>query len=240
METPATDAADIPDRPTIYRSVSAVFGGSLIVVLCVAGIVDLLANGYLYWRLGACALLLAVLAFIFGPYPAAFSDAHRLVVRNPFRRIVLPWPRVTAAHAGLSMTVNDEDNRHYTVWSVPVSMRARRKVDRAQMRLATIARKEAARAQRASAGDFEPSRPRRGGGSRLGGFGGTGAYGGTGGNEHGDYAYADQAEQELEARRAACTDARDDTAPVEARWTWWTMALSAAGVVAVAIAFAAG
>jgi hypothetical protein len=242
MAKPATDVSGIPERPTIYRSVSALIGGLLIVVLCAVGVVDLLANGYQDWKFIACATLLAVLGFVFGPYPAAFSDAHRLVVRNPFRRVVLPWPRVVAAHAGLSMTVNDENDKRYTIWAIPVSMRARRKVDRAQYRMIAIQRKEEARARRSGVEAFE-SRPKRGSGSRMSfGIGGLGAgfSGGSTGFGNGDtpeYSYADQAEKELEERRAACTDAREDTAQVQTTLTWWTIALCVLAAAFVIVAF---
>ncbi|MBR7831266.1 hypothetical protein KDK95_33480 [Actinospica sp. MGRD01-02] len=151
MTTPASPV----DKPTAYRGVSAVIGGAVVMLFCIGGAVDLLAEeGTADMPGAAIMLLVAALAFAYGVFPAAFSGVDALVVRNPLRTITLSWGIVTKLTAQLSF-IAFTPTRRYTVWAVPVSLRDRRRAERARMR--DLARQ---------------NRPARAGRQRLSGLGG--------------------------------------------------------------------
>jgi hypothetical protein len=133
------------DKPTVYRGVGSFVGGVLVMVLCVAGAVDLVVETGSSDLFGASVMLLvAALAFVFGAYPAAFSGEDTLVVRNPFRVITVPWAVVTDLTARLSFIVHVGEAR-YTVWAVPVSLRDRRKAERDRLKETSRVQREARR-----------------------------------------------------------------------------------------------
>jgi hypothetical protein len=173
------------EKPTVYRGVGAILGGGLAALFCLYGAIDLLVEAGSADLLGSAILLLVVvLAFFFGVYPAAFSNQDGLLVRNPFRTIRLPWSAVTELSARLSFVAHTEGAR-YTVFAIPVSLRERRKADK--QRLKTLAQ-----VQRES---------RRGGGR------GAEPFGGPRPSHHEDHierlAFADQAINEMDERRRA-------------------------------------
>src|SRR6478752_6864169 len=115
MSKRGTSSTSPGEKPTVYRGVGAIVGGGLAVLFCLYGAIDLLVEAGSADLLGAAVLLLVVvLAFFFGVYPAAFSDQDGLLVRNPFRTIRLPWSVVTELSAHLSFVVQTEGGR-YTV-----------------------------------------------------------------------------------------------------------------------------
>jgi hypothetical protein len=189
MTTPTQPTNGPADKPTVYRGPLALAGGVIVLLFCVAGAVDLLAEVGSADLPGAAAMLLVgSLAFAYGVVPAAFSSDESLVVRNPLRTIELPWGTVTRLSAQLSFIVHTA-HRRFTVWAVPVSVRDRRKVDRARYRESARARREEQRAQR---------------GGTAGGLGGFGFGGGARqrpGSEIERLSYADQAMNEMSARR---------------------------------------
>jgi hypothetical protein len=151
MTTPGSPV----DKPTAYRGVSAVIGGAVVMLFCVGGAVDLLAEeGTTDMPGAAIMLLVAALAFAYGVFPAAFSGVDSLVVRNPLRTITLSWGMVTKLTAQLSF-IAFTPTRRYTVWAVPVSLRDRRRAERARLR--ELARQ---------------NRPAKAGRQRLSGLGG--------------------------------------------------------------------
>jgi hypothetical protein len=200
-----------PEKPTAYRSPGSVVGGGVIALLAFAAAVDLLATSPRHWLGMAVLVAVAVVGFVFGVYPAAFADSRRLVIRNPFRTIVLPWPRVESIVMRLSIYVHAGDR--YTVWAIPVSLRDRRRAERARMRAA--------------------AQEQRGGRSaRL-----PGTFGGQPVHTEPQAPLADQAYQEMEDRRTNCLDAADDVDPASATWT--RASFAALGLAALFVVLAA-
>ncbi|MEY9855352.1 hypothetical protein ABH935_000951 [Catenulispora sp. GAS73] len=228
---PTDDTTVSPvEKPTSYRTVGSLGTGAVLVAF---GALFLFAFG-----LGSekhpvgsmVGLVMLVSGVVGGIYPAAFSHADHLTVRNPFRRIDISWPRVESVSAKLSLvveTVAEEGKAHkYTIWSVPVSMHERRKSDRAVAKQARAARAESAR-QAAGAGDIA--------GSAMGAAG----YGRPK-SLHEDplehMALADQAVVEMRDRQRVCTTSVENAAPTAVTWTWYTLAPF---VVSVALLVAA-
>jgi hypothetical protein len=147
------------EKPTTYRGAAALIGGALVVLFCGIGAIDLIVESGTRDLNGASILLLvAVLAGLYGVYPAAFAWSDRLVVRNPFRTIELPWTAVTDLSARLSFIAHSEAKR-FTVWAIPVSLRERRRVDRHRVRDLNQAQRAVKRGM--SPDLFQPSRGHR-------------------------------------------------------------------------------
>jgi hypothetical protein len=144
------------EKPTAYRGAGALIGGVLVVLFCGIGALDLIVESGTQDLTGASILLLvAVLAGLYGVYPAAFAWSDRLVVRNPFRTIELPWTSVTDLSARLSFIAHTEARR-FTVWAIPVSLRERRRADRHRVRDLNQTQRAARRGTSPDA--FQPSR----------------------------------------------------------------------------------
>jgi hypothetical protein len=185
MTTP-TEPPEPAEKPTVYRGPGAFVGGAIVLLFCVGGAVDLMAEEGRADLPGAAVLLLvASLAFAYGVYPAAFSRRDTLVVRNPMRTIRLSWGAVTRMTAQLSFIVFTARTK-YTVWAVPVSLRDRRKAERNRL-------KEMAKQRR----------DERRGGSRFGGADSFGTPRAHPGSELDRLSYADQAISEMGGRREA-------------------------------------
>jgi hypothetical protein len=245
------------EKPTVYRGAAALIGCALAALFCGIGAADLIIESGTRNLTGASILLLvAVLAGLYGVYPAAFSWSDRLVVRNPFRTIELPWPAVTDLSARLSFIAHAEGGR-FTVWAIPVSLRERRKADRHRVRDLNQTQRAVKRGM--SPDLFQPSRGQR-----------------ADPIEH--LSFADQAITEMNAKReayevqarlkakvdsvgaagqasaadpvvdSAATAAADPSAAVESadvsapagsavvRWTWPSFALLGASVVLLIVA----
>jgi hypothetical protein len=159
MRLRAADSSQPAEKPTAYRGAGSLIGGGLITLFCGFGAIDLAVEAGTRDLTGVSILtLVAVFAALYGVYPAAFAWQDRLVVRNPFRTIELPWSAVTDLSAGLSFIAHTE-TRRFTVWSIPVSLRDRRKSER--QRLSELAQTQRA-AKRGVARDLvQPTRPRR-------------------------------------------------------------------------------
>jgi hypothetical protein len=145
---PAATPEPPAEKPTVYRSGGAFFGGLIVVVLGLLGIIDLLVEGGTRNLLGVTVVLLVTsLAFAYGIYPAAYTTSGGLRIRNQFRTIVLPWSAVTDLTAKLSFVAHTAQKR-YTVWAIPVSLHERRKAERGRMKDLTRADRDARRAVR--------------------------------------------------------------------------------------------
>ncbi|MFC9298387.1 PH domain-containing protein [Streptomyces sp. NPDC057011] len=127
-----------PDEPVyhdrVYRSSMGVAGGiallALIAWLCGDAVVR--GSGNTPWIALAIAVFAVPLTVAFTLRPAVFANDDRLRVRNPFRVIELPWGAVDAVRAGYSTEVLAEGGK-YQLWSVPVSLRERKKASRGQL-----------------------------------------------------------------------------------------------------------
>ncbi|MBL3667936.1 PH domain-containing protein, partial [Streptomyces sp. M2CJ-2] len=122
----------------VYRSTPGIAGGVLLLVivgwLCVDAVVT--GEGRAPWL--ALATLLAIVPPVvaYTLLPAVYADDDRLRVRNPFRTIVLPWGRVAALRAGYTNEVVSDAGTKYQLWALPVSLRARKRAARKEMRAA--------------------------------------------------------------------------------------------------------
>lgn len=128
-----TDEPVYDDR--VYRSPMAAVTGVVMLALLVwlCGDVVVRGSGNAPWIALAVVLFLAPLVVAFTIRPAVFANADRMRVRNPFRVIELPWAAVDTVRAGFSAEVLAEGAK-YQLWSVPVSLRERKKANRVQNR----------------------------------------------------------------------------------------------------------
>ncbi|MCP3755493.1 PH domain-containing protein [Streptomyces sp. TBY4] len=125
-EEPAYD-----DR--VYRSPMATVTGVVLLALLawLCGDAVVRGSGNVPWIALAVALGLAPVIVAFTVRPAVFANDDRLRVRNPFRVIELPWAAVDTVRARFSAEVLAE-GATYQLWSIPVSLRERKKANRAQ------------------------------------------------------------------------------------------------------------
>ncbi|MFD3478901.1 PH domain-containing protein [Streptomyces sp. NPDC058695] len=116
-----------------YRSPAGIAGGVLLLVMGAWLGFDALVNGdaRTAWLAVAGLLLVVPLVVAFTVRPAVYANEDRLRVRNPFRVITLPWASVADLRAGYSSEVFTEGGDKYQLWAIPVSMRARKKANRA-------------------------------------------------------------------------------------------------------------
>lgn len=236
--TPLAADSRPAEKPTVYRGPAALIGGALVVLFCGFGSIDLIVESGRKDLVGSAVLMMvAVLAALFGVYPAAFAWTDRLVVRNPFRTIELPWTVVTELSARLSFIAYTETER-YTVWAIPVSLRERRRSDRHRLKDLSQAQRAAKRGVSPELIQPSPSRRPTDPIDQL--------------------SFADQAIAEMNARREAIeSKARilakiaaeggeipaglEGSVPTDAgvgtvRWTWLSFALLGGGVVFLIVA----
>ncbi|MFI1199175.1 PH domain-containing protein [Streptomyces sp. NPDC020883] len=115
-----------------YRSPAALVGGALLILLGLWLGADALLRGTAHTKLTALfALLFGVpLVFAFSLRPLVRASEDRLLVRNPFRTITLPWAAVEELRAHFSAEVFASGGGKYQLWAVPVSLRQRKKAAR--------------------------------------------------------------------------------------------------------------
>ncbi|MEV7522980.1 PH domain-containing protein [Streptomyces sp. NPDC091371] len=127
-----------PDEPVyddrVYRSSMSVVSGVLLLGLTawLCGDAVVRGSGDTPWIGLAIALFAVPLIVAFTIRPAVFANDDRMRVRNPFRIIELPWAAVDTVRAGYSAEVLAEGSK-YQLWSVPVSLRERKKANRQQL-----------------------------------------------------------------------------------------------------------
>ncbi|MGG2458366.1 PH domain-containing protein [Streptomyces sp. RGM 3693] len=114
-----------------YRSPAALVGGALLILLGLWLGADALLRGTVHTKLTALFLLLLGVPLVaaFSLRPLVRANEDRLVVRNPFRTITLPWAAVDELRAAFSAEVFTSTGK-YQLWAVPVSLRQRKKVAR--------------------------------------------------------------------------------------------------------------
>ncbi|MFF4101207.1 PH domain-containing protein [Streptomyces sp. NPDC001903] len=209
-----------PEEPAyedrVYRSPMAVVTGVLLLALVawLCGDAVVRGSGNAPWFAAAIALLAVPLIVAFTIRPAVFANEDRMRVRNPFRVIELPWGAVDAVRAGYSAEVLAGGSK-YQLWSVPVSLRERKKANRQQGRQEL---------------------------SRRGGLSGKGAEGSAGPTAPAEpqRAQADQVVNELRElaeRGASRTGAQG---AVRVRWSYEVLAPAAVGAVLLIVLLAIG
>lgn len=241
MTTP-DDQSPAPQPPAprtkdrIYRSPAGIAGGVLLLAIVGWLGIDALIRGEdrVPWLALATLILIVPLVVAFTLRPAVFAGEDRLRIRNPLRVIVLPWGQVDSLRSGYSNEILTKSGAKFQLWSIPVSLRAR---------------KRAARREARAASDRSADRTGRGG---FGGRGGMGGLGGFGGGLGGGFARGgavpegpvraetdkvmDELRELLEARDTAETAQGE----VTVRWSYEIAAPVLAGAVLLAILLAVG
>lgn len=119
----------------VFRSTSSLVAGVLLLALgaWLGGDALVRGHGRTPW-LALCGLVFAVpLVAAFTVRPIVSAGADRLLVRNPFRTLTLPWGTVEGVRAGYSSEVL-AGGRTYQMWAIPVSLRQRKAASRRQAR----------------------------------------------------------------------------------------------------------
>jgi hypothetical protein len=127
MSTP--EAPQYADR--CYRSSAGIGSGVLLLALAawLGGDALVRGTGRTPWLALAGMLLVVPVVIAFTLRPAVWASEDRLLVRNPFRTITLPWASVEAVRAGYSSEVL-AGGRKYQLWAIPVSLRQRKRAAR--------------------------------------------------------------------------------------------------------------
>ncbi|KWX03577.1 hypothetical protein TH66_12040 [Carbonactinospora thermoautotrophica] len=115
--------------PRVYRSPLSAVGGVIVLVVGAFFAVDtvLRGSGPTLWIPLAVIVLVCALAVTLWIRPALAVDPQRILIRNPFRTIEIPWSRVRDITSRYSLEVAADNGRRYSVWAIPMSLRARRK-----------------------------------------------------------------------------------------------------------------
>ncbi|MDF3291176.1 PH domain-containing protein [Streptomyces silvisoli] len=114
-----------------FRSPMGIAGGVLLLAIGGWLVGDAVAHGTgrTPWLALAALLLAAPLVIAFTIRPVVYASDARMLVRNPFRSITIPWAAVEAVRSGYSSEVL-AGGRKFQLWSVPVSLRARKRAAR--------------------------------------------------------------------------------------------------------------
>ncbi|MBU6535693.1 PH domain-containing protein [Streptomyces mayonensis] len=141
MTTPESQSSSPqPSEPVskdrVYRSPAGIAGGVLVLALALwLGIDAVVAgDGRTPWAAAAALLFLVPLVAAYTVRPAVYANEDRMRVRNPFRVIVLPWGQVESFRSAYSNEVFTEGGDKYQLWSIPVSLRGRKKAARREDR----------------------------------------------------------------------------------------------------------
>ncbi|GAA2486995.1 PH domain-containing protein [Streptomyces gobitricini] len=119
-----------------FRSTHGIVGGLLLLGFAawIGGDALVTGEGRVRWIAAAGLLLVVPLIVAFTFRPAVYANDDRMRVRNPFRTVDLPWASVADVRAGYSSEVVTTDGTKYQLWSVPVSLRERKRAARRQDR----------------------------------------------------------------------------------------------------------
>jgi hypothetical protein len=223
---PSPKSGSEPETPEYadrcYRSPGALVGGVLMLLLGVWLGGDALNAGTDRTRLFAVAGLVFAMPLViaYTLRPAVYASSQRMLVRNPFRTITIPWGTVESVQSGYSSEVI-ADGTKYQLWSIPVSLRARNRAAR--------------QTERAERGESRTS----GLGRPTGLFGLGGAPAGAGDVTE-RRAPSDQAIDEL--RRLVIDNGESPAAQgeVTVRWAYAIAAPALIGAVALAVLIATG
>jgi hypothetical protein len=228
-QSPAPQPSEPESKDRVYRSVPAIAGGALL--LAIAGWLGIDAvvsgEGRTPWMALAVLILIVPLVVAFTLRPAVYVGDDRLRIRNPFRLIVVPWGQVASLKSSYSNEVLTESGAKYQLWAVPVSLRARKKAARREMRATAQARREMGRDE--------------GRGSALGMRAGLGQ--GLGGGPVSDgpaRAETDRIMDELRGLHEARRQAETAQGEVTVRWAYEVMGPAVAGALLVLILLVVG
>ncbi|MEW1826466.1 PH domain-containing protein [Streptomyces sp. NPDC088196] len=220
MTTPHPEPQD-----QTHRSSGGIVGGVLLLAIVGWLGIDALVTGHgrTPWLALAGLILVVPLIVAFTLRPAVYANENRLRIRNPFRIIVLPWGTIAGLRSGFSNEVVTQTGTKFQLWSIPVSLRARKKAARREARAAA----EAPGAQS--------------GGGRRGAFGGTGAGSRSGIAPAGSTrAESDQVMADLRELLESREQAESAQGEVTVRWAYEVIAPALAGAVLMAILLATG
>ncbi|MFD8230389.1 PH domain-containing protein [Streptomyces sp. NPDC059696] len=227
-QSPAPQPSEPESKDRVYRSVPAIAGGVLL--LAIAGWLGIDAvlsgEGRTPWLALAVLLLVVPLVVAFTLRPAVYAGDDRLRIRNPFRLVVVPWGQVASLRSSYSNEVLTESGAKYQLWAVPVSLRARKKAARREMRATAQARREMGRDE--------------GRGSALGMRGLGGGLGGDSVSEGPVRAETDRIMDELRGLHEARHRAEPAQGEITVRWAYEVLAPAVVGAVLVLILVALG
>ncbi|WOT34676.1 PH domain-containing protein [Streptomyces coeruleorubidus] len=228
-QSPAPQPPEPESKDRVYRSVPAIAGGVLL--LAIAGWLGIDAvtsgGGRTPWMALAVLILVVPLVVAFTLRPAVYAGGDRLRIRNPFRLIVLPWGRIASLKSAYSNEVLTESGAKYQLWAVPVSLRARKKAARREMRATAQARRGTGRDQ--------------GRGSALGMRAGWGDGLGAGPVSDGPVrAETDRIMDELRGLHEARHRAETAQGEVTVRWAYEVVGPTVAGALLVLILLVVG
>ncbi|CAL9551635.1 hypothetical protein SUDANB108_04477 [Streptomyces sp. enrichment culture] len=232
-QSPAPQPSEPESRDRVYRSAPAIAGGVLL--LAVVGWLGTDAvvsgEGRTPWMAVAVMLLVVPLVVAFTLRPAVYAGDDRLRIRNPFRVIVVPWGKVASLRSSYSNEIVTDSGAKYQLWAVPVSLRARKKAARREMRAT-------AQARRAMGRDGARDEGR---GSALGMRAGLGGSPGAGPVSDGPVrAETDRIVDELRGLHEARREAGSAQGEVTVRWAYEVMGPAVAGAVLVLVLLLAG
>ncbi|MFF8869043.1 PH domain-containing protein [Streptomyces massasporeus] len=228
-QSPTPQPSEPESKDRVYRSVPAIAGGVLLLAITGWLGIDAIVSGEgrTPWLALAVLLLVVPLVIAFTLRPAVYAGDDRLRIRNPFRLVVVPWGQVASLRSSYSNEVLTESGAKYQLWAVPVSLRARKKAARREMRATAQARREMGRDE--------------GRGSALGMRAGLDA--GLGGDTVSDgpaRAETDRIMDELRGLHEARHQAESARGEVTVRWAYEVLAPALAGVVLVLILVVTG
>ncbi|MFJ4782961.1 PH domain-containing protein [Streptomyces sp. NPDC088794] len=232
--TPQPPAPESRDR--IYRSPAGIAGGVLLLAIVAwLGLDAIFAgHGRTPWLALATLIMVVPPVVAFTLRPAVYANGDRLRIRNPFRVIVLPWGQVASLRSSFSNEVVAQSGAKYQLWSVPVSLRARKKASRRESRAA--ADQAAGRSGR-SRGGFGGA---FGGGGGLGGGLGGGVSRGTAVPDGPVRAETDKVMDELREFMETRGKAETAQGEVTVRWAYEVAGPTVAGAVLLVILLIVG
>ncbi|MFE5759784.1 PH domain-containing protein [Streptomyces massasporeus] len=146
-QSPAPQPSEPESKDRVHRSVPAIAGGVLLLAITGWLGIDAIVSGEgrTPWLALAVMLLVVPLVVAFTLRPAVYAGDDRLRIRNPFRLVVVPWGQVASLRSSYSNEVVTESGAKYQLWAVPVSLRARKKAARREMRATAQARRQMGR-----------------------------------------------------------------------------------------------
>lgn len=124
---------------TAYRSRPALATGVVLLGVGVWMAIDTIVHGSgrTRWVTLAALLFAGVFVTAFTLRPVVLAGPARLVIRNPFRTITVPWADVADVRAEYSLEVRTKEaDRGFHVWAVPVSLKERKRAARSNQRAA--------------------------------------------------------------------------------------------------------